>query len=85
MDATGLVNWQRAVKSEEELVFMRKAARISQKIMDGVFERVVPGMRKADLVAEIYADAIRGLDDAWGTTRRSCRFCRAVPTPPRRT
>ncbi|MEP4061621.1 MAG: M24 family metallopeptidase, partial [Nitratireductor sp.] len=23
-------------------------------------------MRKADLVAEIYADAIRGLDDAWG-------------------
>jgi len=66
LDATSLVNWQRAVKSEEELVFMRKAARISQKIMDGVFERVKPGMRKADLVAEIYADAIRGLDDAWG-------------------
>jgi len=66
VDATSLVNWLRAVKSDEELVFMRKAARISEKIMDGVFERVKPGMRKADLVAEIYADAIRGLDDAWG-------------------
>ncbi|MCX2722756.1 M24 family metallopeptidase [Roseibium salinum] len=66
VDATGMVNWLRAVKSDEELVFMRKAARISEKIMDGVFERVKPGMRKADLVAEIYADAIRGLDDAWG-------------------
>ncbi|POF29422.1 M24 family metallopeptidase [Roseibium marinum] len=65
-DATGMVNWLRGVKSDEELVFMRKAARISEKIMDGVFERVRPGMRKADLVAEIYADAIRGLDDAWG-------------------
>jgi len=66
VDATGVVNWLRGVKSDEELVFMRKAARISEKIMDGVFERVEPGMRKADLVAEIYADAIRGLDDAWG-------------------
>jgi len=65
-DATGLVNWQRAVKSGEELVFMRRAARISEKIMDGVFSRVTPGMRKVDLVADIYADAIRGLDDAWG-------------------
>ncbi|MEE4013754.1 ectoine hydrolase DoeA [Roseibium sp. FZY0029] len=66
IDATSMVNWLRAVKSDEELVFMRKAARISEKIMDGVFHRVAPGMRKADLVAEIYADAIRGLDDAWG-------------------
>lgn len=66
VDATSMVNWLRGVKSEEELVFMRKAARISEKIMDGVFQRVRPGMRKADLVAEIYADAIRGLDDAWG-------------------
>ncbi len=66
VDATGLVNWQRAVKSDEELVHMRKAARISDKIIAGVFERVEPGMRKVDLVADIYGDAIRGLDDAWG-------------------
>jgi len=66
LDATGLVNWQRSVKSAEELGFMRNAARISEKIMDGIFERAEPGMRKVDLVAGIYSDAIRGLDDIWG-------------------
>ncbi|MFC6486875.1 ectoine hydrolase DoeA [Nitratireductor sp. GCM10026969] len=66
VDATGLVNWQRAVKSDEELVFMRRAARISEKMIDGIVERIEPGMKKNDLVAEIYADAIRGVDDDWG-------------------
>ena len=28
VDATGLVNWQRAVKSEREIELMRRAARI---------------------------------------------------------
>jgi len=66
VDATSLVNWMRGIKSDEEIVFMRKAARISEKIMDGIYYRADPGVRKADLVAEIYADALRGLDDAWG-------------------
>jgi ectoine hydrolase len=65
-DATGLVNWQRAVKSDEEVTFMRRAARISEKIVDGIMERVEPGLKKNDLVAEIYADAVRGVDDDWG-------------------
>lgn len=66
VDATALVNWQRSVKSEEELVYIRKAARISEKIIDGALERAVPGMKKVDLVAEMYSDAIRGVEDAWG-------------------
>ncbi|MDN2568187.1 ectoine hydrolase DoeA [Aquibium sp. A9E412] len=66
VDATGLVNWERAVKSDAEIVFMRRAARISEKIVDGIFERVEPGMKKNELVAEIYGDAIRGVDDDWG-------------------
>ncbi|MBO6895436.1 MAG: M24 family metallopeptidase [Roseibium sp.] len=66
IDATSLVNWLRAVKSEEEVAFMRKAARISEKIVDGITERAHVGMRKADLVADIYSDAIRGTVDAWG-------------------
>lgn len=65
-DATGLVNWQRAVKSDEELAYIRRAARISEKIIDGALERAKPGLKKVDLVAEMYADAIRGVDDAWG-------------------
>ncbi|APH70307.1 M24 family metallopeptidase [Aquibium oceanicum] len=66
IDATALVNWQRTVKSDEEIVFMRRAARISEKIVDGIMERVEPGLKKNDLVAEIYGDAIRGVDDDWG-------------------
>jgi ectoine hydrolase len=66
VDATALVNWQRGVKSDEEIAFMRRAARITEKVVDGVFERIEPGMRKNDLVAEIYGDVIRGIGDDWG-------------------
>ena len=66
VDATALVNWQRGVKSDEEIAFMRKAARIVENMIDGVMERVEPGRPKNELVAEIYGDAIRGVDGAWG-------------------
>ena len=66
IDATALVNRQRTVKSDEEIAFMRKAARISEKIIDGIVERIRPGMAKNELVAEIYGDAVRGIDDVWG-------------------
>jgi len=66
LDATALVNWQRGIKSEEELGFMRKAARISEKIVDGLLERVEPGLPKNEIVAEIFRDAIRGVEGAWG-------------------
>ena len=64
--ATGLVNWQRGVKSDEEIALMRKAARISERVIDGVLDRVEPGMRKNDLVATIYHDAITGVGEDWG-------------------
>ncbi|MBQ0805884.1 MAG: M24 family metallopeptidase [Sulfitobacter sp.] len=66
VDATALVNWKRTVKSEPELAFMRKAALISEKIVDGLLERVESGVPKNEIVAEIYRDAIRGVDGAWG-------------------
>jgi len=66
VDATALVNWQRTVKSDEEIAYMRKAARISEKIIDGIVERIEPGARKAELVGDIYRDAVRGVDDDWG-------------------
>jgi ectoine hydrolase len=66
IDATGLVNWQRCIKSVEEISFMRKAARISEKIVDGLLERVEPGIAKNEIVAEIYRDTIRGVEGAWG-------------------
>ena len=66
VDATGLVNWERAVKSEQELTYMRTAGRIVSKMHERIMAVVEPGMRKCDLVAEIYDSGIRGLPDAGG-------------------
>lgn len=84
IDATALVNWQRGIKSEEELVFIRRAAKISEKIIDGLVERVEPGVPKNEVVAEVYRDALRGADGHWGITPPSCRCCPRAPTPRRR-
>lgn len=65
-DSTGLVNWQRAVKSEQELTYMRRAARIVEAMHTRIVETIEPGMRKCDLVAEIYDAGIRGVDGFGG-------------------
>jgi ectoine hydrolase len=65
-DATGLVNWQRAVKSAQEIEYMRRAARIVEKMHERIVERVEPGIRKNELVAEIYHAAILGAGNHGG-------------------
>jgi ectoine hydrolase len=66
VDAEGLVNWQRAVKSPRELDYMRRAARIVERMHARIFDVVEPGMRKCDLVAEIYDAGLR-YDPGTGT------------------
>lgn len=66
VDATALVNWQRAVKSAQELEYMRKAARIVEGMHRRILEKAEIGMRKCDLVAEIYDAGIRGTDGFGG-------------------
>lgn len=65
-DCSGLVNWQRAVKSEREIEYMQRAARIVEAMHARILECAEPGMRKNDLIAEIYATGIRGADGFWG-------------------
>ena len=62
VDATALVNWQRAVKSPTEIDYMRKAARIVEAMHQRIVDKVEVGMRKCDLVAEIYDAGTRGVD-----------------------
>jgi ectoine hydrolase len=66
VDATALVNWQRAVKSPQELDYMRKAARIVEAMHARIQEKIEPGMRKCDLVAEILDAGTRGVPGAGG-------------------
>src|SRR5690606_32212049 len=65
-DATGLVNWQRAVKSPQEIDYMRRAARIVERIHARIADLVEPGMRKNDLVAEILAETVHGTEEFGG-------------------
>lgn len=64
-DATALVNWQRAIKSETELDYMRVAGRFVEKMHKRILEVVEPGLPKSSLVAEIYDAGLR-YDDQIG-------------------
>ncbi|WP_417248977.1 M24 family metallopeptidase [Celeribacter sp.] len=66
VDATALVNWQRLVKSNEELEFMRRAATITDAAVTRALDLAEPGLAKNALVAEIYDALIRGAGDNWG-------------------
>ena len=65
-DATALVNWCRAVKSDAELAFMRKAAAISDHVILTAVDTAAPGLRKNELVAAIYTAMITGVGEDWG-------------------
>ncbi|MBC8036671.1 MAG: M24 family metallopeptidase, partial [Rhizobiales bacterium] len=65
-DATGLVNWQRTVKSDYEVAFIRKAAAIVDAMHAKAIELIEPGLPKHKLVAEVQKQAILGADGNWG-------------------
>lgn len=65
-DATGLVNWQRTVKSDRELAYMRRAAAIVERMHAAIRDTLRPGIRKNALVAEIFRTGILGTEEAGG-------------------
>ncbi len=66
IDAEGLVNWQRAVKSLTEIAVMEKAGEISAAIHATIRETIREGLPKHELVAEAQRTAIRGVPGAAG-------------------
>ena len=66
VDATALVNWQRIIKSEQELHYMRGAARIVEGMHADIFEMIEPGLAKNKLAAEIFRSGIEGQGEYWG-------------------
>lgn len=67
-----LMDRVRAVKSEQEVFYMRRAAVIVQQEMDAVLHAIRPGVRECDAVAAAYDAAIRGTPE----------FCGGVPVEP---
>lgn len=76
VDSTGLVNWQRKVKSDPEVAFIRRAAAIVDAMHARVVELVEPGLPKNVLVAEIQKQAMLGAGGHWGD------YCAIVPMLP---
>lgn len=65
-DTTLLINWIRAKKSEQELEYMRQAARISENAMQAGLNAIEEGVPEYEVVAEIYDSLIRGTDEYGG-------------------
>lgn len=62
LDATSLVNWVRIVKSEQEISFIKKAAKIVEIAMDIGIGSIAENVRECDVVANIYQAQIRGTE-----------------------
>jgi ectoine hydrolase len=66
IDATSLVNWVRIVKSEQEITYIKKAAKIVEKAMKIGIESIAEGVRECDVVAKIYHAQISGTEEFGG-------------------
>jgi len=66
VDATALVNWQRAIKSRTEIERMRRAARIVEAMHRTILDVAEPRLPKHRLVAEILKASALGADGHWG-------------------
>ncbi|MFB6210626.1 MAG: M24 family metallopeptidase [Halobacteriales archaeon] len=62
VDATLLVNWERLVKSDREIQYMRQATTLVEHAMDAALDVIEPGVRECDVIAEIYRAGIGGTD-----------------------
>lgn len=62
MDATKLVSWVRAEKSEKELEYMQASARIVEKAMQNAIDNIDIGVRETEVAAGVYHDLIQGTD-----------------------
>jgi len=71
-DNQELVNWERLVKSPAELVYMREAGKISTLVMENAIEKLRPGVRQFEIMADVYRDQIIGMDNKFGDYTGLC-------------
>ncbi|MDR1921943.1 MAG: M24 family metallopeptidase [Candidatus Adiutrix sp.] len=66
IDATGLVNWARLIKSPREIEYMRQAARVCEKVMRTAVDSIQPGKLERAAAAGVYQACVMGLEEAPG-------------------
>ena len=66
IDGTNLINWIRIVKSDQEIEYIKKAAKISEKAMQVAFDMINEGVRECDVAAAISQAQISGTEEFGG-------------------
>ncbi|MGG1674115.1 M24 family metallopeptidase [Neobacillus sp. NRS-1170] len=65
-DATLLVNWVRLIKSDVEIGYMKRAAKIVEKAMQAGMDLIEAGVRECDVAAKIFYTQITGTEEFGG-------------------
>ncbi|MHB1407436.1 MAG: M24 family metallopeptidase [Desulfitobacteriaceae bacterium] len=65
-DANLLVSWVRIIKSDNEIQYMKRAARIVEKVMQEAIDTVAVGVRECDVAAKVYHAQMTGTDEYGG-------------------
>ncbi len=71
-DNRELVNWARLVKSPAELAYMREAGRIMTETMNNALNKLAPGVRQYEVIADVYHDQITGFGHKYGDYTSLC-------------
>ena len=72
VDNKELVNWARLVKSDVEITYMREAGEIVTRSMEKAVERIRPGVRQYEVIADVYHTQIIGVDNKYGDYTSLC-------------
>ncbi len=65
-DATLLIPMVRLIKSEQEIFYMKQAARIVERAMQTAIDAIEAGVREGDVAAKVYYSQISGTDEYTG-------------------
>ena len=68
MDGTNLVNWIKTVKSPAEIIYMKQAAQICEKVMQTAVDEIDVGVWEKDAAANVSAAQIAGMDTFGGSS-----------------
>ncbi len=71
-DNRELVNWARLIKSPAELAYMREAGEMSTRVMQNALNKLAPGVRQYEVMADVYRDQIIGIDGKFGDYTGLC-------------
>lgn len=66
INADGLINWQRCIKSPQELAYMQQAAQLTDSAMRAGINMINTGVRQCDVAGVIYQNLIAGQTEFHG-------------------